>query len=46
MHLANLYQMLHLEAPPYLSEIISRGGGQPSQGGVMRQNSEDARDHD
>lgn len=40
MHLANLYQMLHVEAPPYLSEVISRGGGQPSRGGVMRQHSE------
>jgi len=40
MHLANLYQMLHVEAPPYLAEVISRGGGQPSRGGVMRQHSE------
>jgi alpha-amylase/alpha-mannosidase (GH57 family) len=40
MHLANLYQMLHLEAPAYLAEIISRGGGHPSRGGVMRQHSE------
>ena len=39
-HLANLYQMLHVEAPPYLSEVISRGGGQPSRGGVMRHHSE------
>ncbi len=36
MHLANLYQMLNVEAPPYLSEVISRGGGNPSVGGVMR----------
>ncbi len=41
MHLANLYQMLHVEAPPYLAEVISRGGGQPSRGGVMRQHSDD-----
>ena len=40
MHLANLYQMLHIEAPSYLSEVISRGGGQPSRGGVMRQHSD------
>ncbi len=40
MHLANLYQMLHVEAPSYLSEVISRGGGKPSRGGVMRQHSE------
>jgi alpha-amylase/alpha-mannosidase (GH57 family) len=36
MHLANLYQMIHVEAPAYLSEVISRGGGDPSKGGVMR----------
>jgi alpha-amylase/alpha-mannosidase (GH57 family) len=39
-HLSNLYQMLHVEAPPYLTEVISRGGGQPSRGGVMRHHSE------
>ena len=39
-HLANLYQMLNVEAPAYLSEIISKGGGDPSRGGVMRQHSE------
>ena len=39
-HLANLYQLLNVEAPAYLSEVISRGGGQPSRGGVMRQHSE------
>ena len=40
MHLSNLYHMLHVEAPAYLSEIISRGGGQPSRGGVMRHHNE------
>ncbi len=40
MHLANLYQMINVEAPPYLSDVISRGGGQPSRGGVMRHHSE------
>jgi len=40
MHLANLYQMLNVEAPPHLSDVISRGGGQPARGGVMRQGSE------
>ncbi|MEE4143689.1 MAG: glycoside hydrolase [Halieaceae bacterium] len=40
MHLANLYQALNVEAPSYLSEVISRGGGKPSRGGVMRQHSE------
>jgi alpha-amylase/alpha-mannosidase (GH57 family) len=41
-HLSNLYQMLHVEAPPYLTEVISRGGGQPSRGGVMRHHSENS----
>jgi len=40
MHLSNLYQMLRVEAPAYLSEVISRGGGRPSRGGVMRQHNE------
>ena len=42
MHLANLYQMLNVEAPAYLSEVISHGGGKPSLGGVMRHHSENA----
>jgi len=42
MHLANLYQMLNVEAPPYLSEVISRGGGNPSVGGVMRHHGENS----
>ncbi len=36
MHLAHLYHLLNVEAPGNLSEVISRGGGQPSRGGVMR----------
>ena len=40
MHLANLYLLLNVEAPTYLSEVISRGGGKPSRGGVMRHHSE------
>ena len=40
MHLSNLYQMLRVEAPAYLSEVISHGGGQPSRGGVMRHHNE------
>ncbi len=40
MHLANLYLLLDVEAPAYLSEVISRGGGDPSHGGVMRHSSE------
>jgi alpha-amylase/alpha-mannosidase (GH57 family) len=42
MHLANLYQMLNVEAPAYLTEVISRGGGSPSVGGVMRHHSENS----
>jgi alpha-amylase/alpha-mannosidase (GH57 family) len=41
MHLANLYQMLNVEAPSHLAEVISKGGGEPSHGGVMRHHSED-----
>lgn len=40
MHLANLYLLLNVEAPSYLSEVISRGGGAPTLGGVMRHHSE------
>ena len=40
MHLSNLYQMMNVEAPAYLAEVISRGGGAPSLGGVMRHHSE------
>ncbi|MEZ5572173.1 MAG: glycoside hydrolase family 57 protein [Halioglobus sp.] len=40
MHLSNLYLMLNVEAPAYLSEVISRGGGNPSRGGVMRHHNE------
>jgi len=41
MHLANLYQMINVEAPSNLTDIISRGGGQPSHGGVMRHSDKD-----
>ena len=40
MHLANLYQLINIEAPPHLGDVISRGGGQPSRGGVMRHHDE------
>jgi alpha-amylase/alpha-mannosidase (GH57 family) len=40
MHLANLYQLIRVEAPPHLADIISRGGGAPDKGGVMRHGSE------
>lgn len=37
LHLSNLYQTLGLEAPSYLAESFSHGGGgTPSRGGVMR----------
>ncbi len=42
MHLAHLYYLLNVEAPGYLSEVISRGGGQPSRGGVMRPHDQSA----
>ena len=42
MQLANLYHRLNVEAPSKLSEVISRGGGQPSRGGVMRHHDENA----
>ncbi|MEZ5570312.1 MAG: hypothetical protein R3E54_18585 [Halioglobus sp.] len=45
MHLANLYLLLNIEAPAYLSEVISRGGGSPSHGGVMRHHSDAAGQH-
>jgi len=47
MHLANLYLLLNVEAPRYLSDVISRGGSKPdtgsevhARGGVMRHHSE------
>lgn len=40
LHLANLYQCLKVEAPSQLTEVISRGGGSPSRGGVMRHHKE------
>ena len=40
MHLANLYQLLNVEAPPHLAEVISHGGGDPAKGGVMRHGTE------
>lgn len=36
LHLGNLYQMLGVEAPAYLSEVFTHGKGDPAQGGVMR----------
>ena len=35
-HLANLYQMLNVDPPEYLSRALSHGGGAPQMGGVMR----------
>ncbi len=40
VQLANLYHCLKVEAPPTLSHVISRGGGKPSRGGVMRHHDE------
>lgn len=36
LHLSNLYQMLGEEVPQNLSEVISYGGGESEQGGMMR----------
>lgn len=36
LHLTNLYQMLGIEPPQYLSTVFSRGAGLPVHGGTMR----------
>ena len=35
-HLANLYHLLGVEPPAYLSESFTHGNGAPQRGGVMR----------
>ncbi|MGB5766801.1 MAG: glycoside hydrolase family 57 protein [Arenicellales bacterium] len=35
MHLSNLYQLLNIEPPEYLSKAFSFGSGDPVMGGVM-----------
>jgi alpha-amylase/alpha-mannosidase (GH57 family) len=35
MHLSNLYQLLEVEAPEYLAQPFSFGGGAPAMGGAM-----------
>ena len=35
MHLCNLYQLLNVEAPDYLSQAFSFGSGDPVMGGAM-----------
>jgi len=40
LHLSNLYQLLGVEPPAYLSESFTRGTGSPERGGVMRTGSE------
>jgi len=40
LHLSNLYQLLGVEPPAYLSESFTRGTGTPERGGVMRTGSE------
>ncbi|MDX2478447.1 MAG: glycoside hydrolase, partial [Gammaproteobacteria bacterium] len=35
MHLSNLYQLLNVEPPDYLSKAFSFGSGDPVMGGVM-----------
>ena len=36
-HLTNLYELIEVTPPDYLSQVISVGGGAPATGGVMRQ---------
>ena len=36
MHLSNLYNLLGKEPPEYLTKVFAHGGGDPTQGGVMR----------
>jgi len=38
-HLKRLYQLLQLSPPEILDEVISKGGGAPAAGGVMRHGS-------
>ncbi len=41
MHLANLYQLINVEAPAHLGDVISHGGGgELARGGTMRHGSE------
>ncbi|MBI3898279.1 MAG: glycoside hydrolase [Gammaproteobacteria bacterium] len=35
-HLTNLYQLIGVEPPQYLSAVLSRGAGMPVHGGTMR----------
>jgi len=35
-HLLALYQLIDVEPPAHLHDVISHGGGEPEQGGVMR----------
>jgi alpha-amylase/alpha-mannosidase (GH57 family) len=35
-HLTNLYRLLAVEPPAYLSQVFTRGGGAPRHGGTMR----------
>jgi alpha-amylase/alpha-mannosidase (GH57 family) len=38
-HLTNLYRLLGVAAPPYLTQVLAEGRGQPLHGGAMRQGS-------
>ncbi|MCP3867481.1 MAG: glycoside hydrolase [Gammaproteobacteria bacterium] len=38
LHLTKLYELLGIEPPVYLSKVFAIGSGDPSLGGVMRQN--------
>lgn len=41
IHLANLYQMLGVEPPQYLTQTIAHGSGSPVLGGVIRRGKAD-----
>jgi alpha-amylase/alpha-mannosidase (GH57 family) len=36
LHLSNLYQLLEVESPDYLTRVFSVGTGSPAMGGAMR----------
>lgn len=36
LHLSNLYQLLEMESPDYLTRVFSVGTGSPAMGGAMR----------
>ncbi len=41
LHLGNLYHLLRIDRPEYLSHAFSHGGGDPASGGTMRPGTEE-----